>query len=521
MSSTERVAASACLVLVVASILPTLPVEFYREGEAREAEVTADIVINGNVVAPHPGRIPNKPFALHWLSAIASEFGGMNEVTLRLSAFVFFSIAVLFLYLLAKKLYGTRTAVLSCLIFSVFPLALKYSTMYRVDMPLCAFTTACLYFLVWGVADGSRWLLFFAGTLTGIGFISKGPVIYATVLIPAILWIVINKTPVLTWKTSLAFLSLGLVAGTALVAIWAIAALQTYDTGGLDVLASESFLRSTEAHGASFKRPFYWYLPVIAGSTFPFVIAFLAGIVEHGKTGLKKFDVVASISVLVFFSLSSYKREVYLLPMFPLAAIVCARVEEFSITRRIFGVILVLAGGALFAVSCYFSIANPVDVKAFIEQRLEPASLKSTPLLIPACAAAAIGSILLVYGGLGMLIESRPSKAPFLAACGCAVVFFIANCFLGFGSAEVGIRDTVKSFRGKIYWGAERDHAISYYSRFDVEYVTDIPRAIEEGKRILLLEKQLADLRPGTFVSEFAGYSSSGSNDKMYLVRKK
>lgn len=539
MQKSEMAIAVVCGILVLAAVFPTLSVQFYREGEAREAEVTADIVINGNVVAPYPGRIPTKPFALHWLSAIIASFGGLTEFALRLSTLVYFAASVIFLFLLAKKLYGNRIAVMSCLIFAVFPLAVKYSTMYRVDMALCAFTVASLYFLVWGVSDGSKCLLFTAGALCGIGFISKGPVIYATVLLPAILWIVINKTPVLSRGTSLFFTFLGFLAGTAVVAAWAMLALRIYGAGGLEVLADESFLRfaDTQAHGEHFKRPIYWYLPTILAATFPFGSAFLLGLVEGtARLGrafiLRRFEVVASLAGLIFFSLSTYKRGVYLLPVFPLMALVSARVlcgDEFSVTKKVFGFTLVIVAGILLAVAYHinFGAEGQDDVRGILEQIIKPAMIQSQPLLHAAGAGFAIASVVLAFCGLSFMIETRTSCFVAPSACACAIVIFSVYSFLGFGSAEIPVKESVAKARemsenGKIMAGfVNRDHAVWFYSEFNVETVTDIAGALNQGKRILLLEDQLAGLKPGTFISEFVGYSSSGSNDKMYIVRKR
>src|SRR6266851_6608493 len=108
----------AGLVLVLAAILffSRLGARALWSSEFRWAEIAREMLLTHNYFWPTiNGHVYyDKPLGSYWLVTLSTAFtGGMNETAARLPCAIAGLLAVAFLILLARRLYDSRTAILS------------------------------------------------------------------------------------------------------------------------------------------------------------------------------------------------------------------------------------------------------------------------------------------------------------------------------------------------------------------------------------------------------------------------
>lgn len=232
------------------------------------------------------------------------------------------SLAVIFLSILIAKKFGLRKIILVPLILIGTPKFLWQAQFGQIDMLLCAFVL--LQFFI-GISiiekkDRSYIKLIILGFTSFLAIASKGPAGVLPVYIALIICLIFVKRPYLT-------LDFG---GSILVAL-AFTAIWLYFSGlsaGFDypksLIFKQTFTRYLEPwhHYA----PFYYYFQVVWADGFPFIFLFVPAIIQTFKERWLKekqflYTFILIVVYLLFFSASSGKRSVYILPIYPLIAI--------------------------------------------------------------------------------------------------------------------------------------------------------------------------------------------------------
>lgn len=174
----------AVLLAVRAALLPALPITDPTESRYAMIAVrmldsgdwvTPKVTVRGSVV-PYMGKPP-----LHfWLTTICMDLFGPSAVTARLPSLIAGSVAACAVYRMAGPL-----AALIILSSGLFWLCLGASI---VDMTLAACVTVAMTSFAGFTRDGNRGsgILFFAAL--GLGFLTKGPIAVALVVLPLMLW---------------------------------------------------------------------------------------------------------------------------------------------------------------------------------------------------------------------------------------------------------------------------------------------------------------------------------------------
>ncbi len=338
-STTVTLAALIGLVAVVLAFRIFGPSDLDLKDQPKTVSYTLDIVENAHWIWPHDmmGSPATKPPLYNWIGAVIVLLTGLsNEVILKMPTLIavaaIFTMMYLFFKSLAPKTSASpqEIAFLSMLVFisSVSVYGLSYAA--RPDMLL-----TCWLFIGWCcvtvlINDNFQvhssktalkiilWLAFSAALLT------KGP---PAALLP--LYIIVigicqgRLTDIVRRCSSAAAITLALLP----IAIWFMCALHAESDYILGPLATSETERISS--GVSlferiqdlYKMPFYFLVRFIPWT--PFLIYFYL----RFKDQIKKSTWVGQafiwiILVIVFFSVPTFKRDDYLLPAFPVAAIV-------------------------------------------------------------------------------------------------------------------------------------------------------------------------------------------------------
>ncbi|MFQ5642546.1 MAG: ArnT family glycosyltransferase [Thiogranum sp.] len=332
---------------------PLLPVD-----ETRYLSVAWEMWWRGDFLVPYLNGEPysHKPPLLFWLIHAVWAVAGVSESAARTVPLVLSVIALWWSAGLAGRLWPERAGVIRPLVPWLLFGGLFWNNFFTLVQFDLLLVLAAL--LVWrGVLDALRaplrgWLLVSLGT--GIGVLCKGPVILVPVL-PAILfapwWAVGRAQP--AWSAwYLGGLS-AVLAGAAIALLWAVpAGLAGGDAYRQAIFWGQSAGRVVNSF--AHRSPWWSYVLWLPLMWLPWVLwpqlwkaARRAG---RGDSGIR-FCLAVIIPALVIFSLISGKQGKYLLPLFPLLALLFARwlagLDRDTGHRPFFVGLFLLLGGAV------------------------------------------------------------------------------------------------------------------------------------------------------------------------------
>jgi 4-amino-4-deoxy-L-arabinose transferase-like glycosyltransferase len=381
---TTVLAATACALfaLVVIARWPLLGRPFSSEGEAREAHVIADVVREGHWIAPYPNGdwIPTKGPLLYWWAGAAASVFGLGEGVLRLSIAALNLGTILATAWLGRLLGSARAGWLAGAMLATCFLFSGYAFYLRVDPGLVLCTTLSLASFAWGLAQPPRRRIAFLAShvaLAGALFAKGLPALLPTLLpilavlawrrdaaglrtygFSALLLAAVAAAKVGGWASGAAAACacavalspwlraprpradalLDLIPGLVLVGLvggWLALADARYPVPYLSRAVDDSLNRVGQTmHGDPFLKPPWFYLPRFPGDFFPWSIFLPAAIVAAvrrvrlDRRDLRMLALVCLLGGFAVFSAIAYKRKVYLMPLYPPAAVLVALVFD-------------------------------------------------------------------------------------------------------------------------------------------------------------------------------------------------
>jgi 4-amino-4-deoxy-L-arabinose transferase-like glycosyltransferase len=376
------------------------------------AETPREMLETGNYLAPmfnYEPR-PQKPPLTYWMVLLGYRAVGIQELGVRLPGALAVVGTILFTYGIARLLFSRNAALLSAAIIATTLRLFILARKLPIDVLLLFWMTGTAYFFVRALQKGSRRDGLLAYLFAGLGFLTKGPVAWVIPGLSCLIWSL--------WARRFKFSAIHPWIGVSILAAvtvpwYALTYLHYGWTYITDFFLKDNFARfATEIRGP-IRGPFY-YLGVYLGDFFPWsLLSIGAGIwlwlqrkswsaQSHVAYG---FPLVWSAVTLVLFSASKNKQEYYIVPLYPLAAVLLAGVIDHTlftgamIQRGIYSCwrILILATGCVFlALACI----SPFILPSLIPN--SPAVLHYAPAVILLFAAV----ILMREAGRGQLAKS-------------------------------------------------------------------------------------------------------------------
>lgn len=359
-SSSRQRALLVALLLIVVSLLAGLGMRQPNPpDEPRFVLAARTMVETGQWLLPHRGSelYAEKPPVFMWLQAATYELIPHWPVAFLLPSLLA-ALATLWLtWDIARRLWTRRVAGYAVLaLFTVLQFGLM-AKRAQIDMVLVALTTLSLWGMLRHLLRGPDWRAWMLGLFAaGVGTVTKGVGFLPLLLLP---WMALRRTH---WSVlparALAGRSWGLVlpafvAGTAVwlgplgIALW------HSDDPQLHAYAHELLFKQTGtryAHAWHHVKPFWYYLQVIATLWLPGCLL-LPWLLPAWWRRLRRGDpryvllLAWSVLLLLFFSASPGKREVYIFPMLPALCIAAAPLLAGLLRRR--GVRMLLTGYVL------------------------------------------------------------------------------------------------------------------------------------------------------------------------------
>lgn len=328
--SARRLAALLIALLALVVGVDNMQRPLANPDEGRYSEISREMAASGDWVTPRLNGIQyfEKPPLQYWASAAAFSLFGESEFTARIYTALCGLLAILAVGFTARRLAGDDAGVLAVAVLLTSPYFLAMGGVVTLDMGLTAWTTVavCAFLLAMAGAEGERrrWMLL-AWSAMALAVLSKGLI---GILFPAaaiFLHCLVHRD----WRL---LARLEWLRGTALflavAAPWFVLVSIANPEFAQFFFVHEHFERFlTKAHRR--EQAWWFFLPILVAGFLPWMLALVPAALDgwrHEREGTqfrwRRFALLWSAFVLVFFSASGSKLPAYILPIFPVFALV-------------------------------------------------------------------------------------------------------------------------------------------------------------------------------------------------------
>jgi 4-amino-4-deoxy-L-arabinose transferase-like glycosyltransferase len=307
-------------------------VPFYTKGEPREAVQVWEEVHNGEWILPlrNGHDLPSKPPLFHWLAGGMSLLTGhVDEFSIRFPSAALATLSVLLVFWLGSVKWNTPAGAFAALMLATNFEWMRAATAARVDMTLTAFLIAAYVALdriVSAPAPTSRALLAFYASMA-MATLGKGPV---GLLLPGLVAVAYLACRRDLGRLRQMRIVEGTLAALLVAGAWYVLAIVH---GGMAFVYKQLWVENfgrffaAESTGAGHEHPFYYMIGGFFTGFAPwsFFVIPLALYLWANRRRLEAdgylYPLVWFGAVFVFYSISQSKRTVYLLPIYPAAAL--------------------------------------------------------------------------------------------------------------------------------------------------------------------------------------------------------
>ncbi|HLG29246.1 MAG TPA: glycosyltransferase family 39 protein, partial [Candidatus Brocadiales bacterium] len=378
--------------------------DLWAPDEPTYAQVAREMWASKDFILPHlNGEIySQKPPLLFWLIILFSlPFGNVTELSARLPSALAGIGCILATFSLGKRFVSNRVGLLAALILPTSALFLWMSHRVAFDVVLTFFVTMSLIYFLKGESNGRQkhFLLFYV--FLALAVLTKGPAGFIPTFIAVLLYLAVQK--------KLRFLrKMEICKGPAIFCLivfsWVTAACIK---GGHDymneILFRQNVGRFSEPWDHS--QPFYYFFINFPLNFLPWTLfipsVFIYAFSEKEKRREMLFPFLWFAAFFGFFTISSGKRNIYILPLYPAASIIMAWFFDSFVgaglkpapTDKRFRWFGYLPGYILYGILLILSIALPLYAPRYFPGRgvLQYAPTYTT------VAGGAIFAIVLLY----------------------------------------------------------------------------------------------------------------------------
>jgi len=336
-------------------LLLALPVFFVFLGanaiwDANEAfyvETPRQMLLSGDYINPSFNGLPrfNKPVLSYWIVAGLYKLFGTTVVVERVGIALGALGIVLAAFLIGRALRSPPTGTLAALCIATAPRVVMHARRIFIDVYVTAFMALALACFVQALRfpeQRRRWLVLMYVAI-GLGVLTKGPVALVLPAITLAIWLIAERRLA---DVSRLMLLPGAAIALAIVVPWYAA---VYVQHGWTYIAQFVFGENIERYATAMTpggRDAAFYLPVLLTDLFPWAPLVLVPLATawrrrapdepaaHGS--IRRLLWIWIVTVVVFFSLSQTKEDLYIFPVAPAVAALVADLlaSEATAPRR-------------------------------------------------------------------------------------------------------------------------------------------------------------------------------------------
>jgi 4-amino-4-deoxy-L-arabinose transferase-like glycosyltransferase len=328
----KRIALIAILILAIAPYFARLGASsLWDSNEAFYAETPREMIESGDWINPSFTYQPrfNKPPLCYWIVALFYKLFGVSETVERITIALAALAIIVIAFKIGSEIFSLEAGLLAAICIAIAPRFLMFSRRIMIDVYLAMFMSAALLFFT--LAQNRikrRWIylaLMYASV--GLGILTKGPVAAVLPAAAFIIYLAVNRNLGFAREMRL---PMGLLIVAAITLPWYGAVYAQHGWHYIETfILKDNLSRYTEPVWGP-RRSVFFYLPVLFGDMFPWSLFLIPAfwLAARGRLG-KDEDSAAKWTLMViwiaviviFFSFSRNKEDLYILPAHPAAAV--------------------------------------------------------------------------------------------------------------------------------------------------------------------------------------------------------
>jgi 4-amino-4-deoxy-L-arabinose transferase-like glycosyltransferase len=327
-------------------------------------------------------------------------------------------------------------------------------------MLLTLWTTAAFWALWEWFAGKRRLAVAAAGLCMGLATLTKGPVGVILPTLCGLVYVIFAHEQRSMIKQRDLFLGLGAFLGVTLA--WFVPAVAQ---GGLEYAQATILHHSLERYVRAWEHtaPWHYYLVAFPAEFLPWTLFLPQALVARSNFGRlqgrdgRRFAICWLVTILGFFSISTGKRDIYLLPAFPAAALLVGWSWSWwwSLTRETVAVWAVRLPVLILALTLWgFAVVIWGSMDNFLPSR--------STLLLPASPVLALwGSVLLLVAGmlLGSAAIAGRARVMYLLLVGCTWLAMVMTVRWVY-TPQFNARYPIKAFTTEVHARVAPDKAL-------------------------------------------------------------
>jgi 4-amino-4-deoxy-L-arabinose transferase-like glycosyltransferase len=313
----------------------------WDSNEAFYAETPREMIESGDYINPSFNYQPrfNKPPLSYWIVAFLYNLFGVSETVERIAIAIAAMMMIAAAYALGSKTFSVEAGLFAAVGLAAAPRFLMFSRRIMIDVYLAMFMSLTLLFFMLAekYPRRRRLLLALMYVSIGLGIMTKGPV---AIVLPALVFFIYLALYRRLSKIREMMLPVGSVIVAAIVLPWYVEVYHQHGWSYIEAfLLRDNISRYTEPVWGPRRGPFF-YIPVMIGDLFPWSFFLAPALwiaarewIRHKKRPFAaKADnpnnenrnsallIIWVIAIVVFFSLSKNKEDLYILPIYPAAS---------------------------------------------------------------------------------------------------------------------------------------------------------------------------------------------------------
>jgi 4-amino-4-deoxy-L-arabinose transferase-like glycosyltransferase len=293
--------------------------------EARYCEIAREMLVTHDFITPRLNGILyfEKPALFYWMQAFSLHIFGLSEWACRLMDALMALLGCIATYFTARKLFDRKTGLFSAVVLASSLLYFALARVITLDMTLSIWLSLALFGFILGTYN-SRFYYYFLYIFAAFAVLTKGLI---GIILPASIiffWMLFTQQ----WKIlSKCYLIRGIFIFLLITVPWHIL-VQLKNPEFFHFYFIEQQFNRYLTMNAHRYQPAWYYIPILLLGFFPWT-GFLVGAIKRIKSNnnyhKELFFLIGAMLIFIFFSLSKSKLVPYVLPCFPLLAILIGR----------------------------------------------------------------------------------------------------------------------------------------------------------------------------------------------------
>lgn len=358
----------------------------WNQDEGFVAEVGREMYLSGDVVVP---RLAGEPFVekppLYYVTMVLCyRWLGVTAGAARLPSAVFGFLTILVTYAIAASFGSRRQGLIAAFVLASSSMMFRFSHWCVVDSAVCLFTALAFYFFLRAYKSESGKLLWYLGFYASfaLAFMSKGiiaPVMIGVAILSLLIWDG-NLREIGRMRIWAGIPLVAVIIGPWLYLLWHMGGPELFRNFAIDNNLGRFLGLVGGKYATEHPQGFFYYWSDFLGNFLPWTPVFFPSVIwafkqarnrENPMNCFYRFMLAGFFINILMQSFSSTKRGVYILPLYPFAALVIAGwVEELLQGRtpfqweRVFlwiqAVVICVVPVGIVAAGIWFNVINVV-----------------------------------------------------------------------------------------------------------------------------------------------------------------